>query len=113
MKKIITVLLALSLGVISFSGCTKKDPPKEPDNPIVGEWEYEGGGYVYIFRPDGTGTYNYLEYSQDFTYETEGNVLTLSFEDSDPRSLEFKLDGDTLTLTNNSGDVVYNRKTTD
>ena len=71
MKKAFAILLAMILGISMLTACggsgsgNGNNPPasqgsSEPSAPattIIGQWEYESGGYTYEFKDDGTGTY--------------------------------------------------------
>lgn len=47
---IIAIVAIIAVSLIVLAGCGAK-------KTIVGDWEYEKGGYTYHFNEDGTGTY--------------------------------------------------------
>lgn len=77
---------------------------------LTGSWEHELG-YTYIFREDKTGEYvddSTGEAYWVFTYETEGNRLTMYNEDGSVlMETEYKIDGDTLMIMDSFGTKVY------
>ena len=77
---------------------------------LVGSWEHELG-YTYVFREDKTGEYDIEETGEPywvFTYETEGNRLTMYNEDGSVlMETEYKIDGDTLMIIDSFGTKVY------
>lgn len=77
---------------------------------LVGSWEHELG-YTYVFREDKTGEYDIEETGEPywvFTYETEGNRLTMYNEDGSVlMETEYKIDGDTLMIMDSFGTKVY------
>ncbi len=128
--KILAVICAL-LMVISLASCGKKaDTQSGADansaaasdtkgeeassgNPIVGSWEYETGGYTYVFNEDGTGVYQLSSGDMKFTYEIkDGNVLSILYDgNTDPMELEFEIDGDRLNVKDSFGsDTIYIKK---
>ena len=59
MKKAIALLLVLAMSAVLFAACGQKadTPAADPAKAILGQWEYEGGDYIYTFNEDGTGSY--------------------------------------------------------
>jgi hypothetical protein len=93
---------------------------------IVGKWAYaEGPNYIYNFREGGTGSYGYCsddysaqeceDYASNFTYklvENEGKkqIEFLYEGNTSPMTLDYKLEGDKLIITDSFGEEVpYNR----
>lgn len=85
--------------------------PAASDANIVGSWEYESGGFVYTFNDNGTGTYDVAGNVMNFTYETDGTKLKITYEGSPAMELEYELNGDTLNVKDSTGnDTIYKRK---
>ena len=81
------------------------------DEKIIGNWEYEEGGFVYTFNANGTGIYDAFGQIMNFTYTADGAVLSITYEGSPAVELEYELDGDTLNIKDSFGnDTIYNRK---
>jgi hypothetical protein len=116
MRKLMIVLLTMALGMPILAGC--QDNNNNPSNggtkvaAIVGDWEYENGGFDYSFKSDGTGVYTVVGTAMSFTYEIDLSKLTLTFDDgTDPKIFSYVLDQETLIITDQSGnDIVYKRK---
>lgn len=100
-KKIagIIILVAIALvALIVLTGCGAK-------KTIVGDWEYENGGYTYHFNEDGTGTYMG---TMNLTYTEDNGAVTINFEGY---SLEGTWEGDVLNVKDSFGsDTIYKRK---
>ncbi len=106
MKKTFLVILAVAMAVMLVS-CTM------PWNSIVGTWVNQNTvlGVVtetgYVFNEDGTGSRNVV-LDVDFTYTVDGDSLTITYEVLGIEYTEeytFKISGNTLTLTDDSGDT--------
>ena len=94
---IITIIL-ISAVILTVCGAEKT---------IVGDWEYKGGGYVYHFNEDGTGTYMG---TMKFTYTEDNGKVTITYEGMD-NSLEGTWEGYVLNVKDSFGsDTIYNRK---
>ena len=80
----------------------------DPVAVLVGEWEYDGGLYSYVFSADGTGEYAGMA----FTYEADGSVLSITYEGMDMATeLEYSVDGKVLNVVDSFGDdTIYNKK---
>jgi len=66
---------------------------------LVGKWEYEGGGYTYEFKEDGTGTYSFGETVMEFTYEDQGDKLSILYTGNTvPTVLEYSISGKNLNV---------------
>ena len=115
---LIMAMLLSSLMVLAGCGDKKEDAKKEDSNKaqssnsIVGTWTYELGGYTYHFNEDGTGDYSYSTTKMEFTYKTEGNMLSIMYKNSTaPLELEYSIDGDTLNVIDSFGnDTLYKRQ---
>ena len=88
MKKISFISMLLIIAIMGCGIMSCNDDDKENDNStsIVGTWvDYEyfypsEDGYWFTFRSNGTGTYEEMKKTYDFTYKVKGNVLVLSKE---------------------------------
>ena len=82
------------------------------DGSIVGEWEYESGGYVYTFKADGSGVYDAGGTLMPFTYTASGGKLSITYEGStEPMVLDYELSGSKLNVIDSMGnDTIYNKK---
>ena len=123
MKKALIAVLAVVM-VLSVSGCnssgntnsenTAAGNVNEPEvsstvRTLVGSWYHEMG-YTYIFREDKTG--EYLVDGNDepfwvFTYETDGDKLTMYEDGSLLMETKYAIDGDTLIIEYSFGEKVY------
>jgi len=82
-------------------------------SPLVGSWDYEElSGFVYTFNEDGTGKYDVFGEVMNFTYTDKGDSIEFHYEDVDaPTTLDYSIDGDTLTIKDSAGaDVKYIKK---
>ena len=94
-------------------------PTENQTNSIVGVWKYYDPEYpgmsssidfIYAFNADGTGTYTMSTSVMPFTYETNGNTLTINYEDSGTFETEFELNGDVLNVKDSSNaDTLYKK----
>ena len=106
-KKIIMIITVLCLGLV-FTGCGKN----ADKNSIVGKWEYESGGFTYTFKEDKTGTYDVNGNIMKFTYETDGDKLSILY-DGDTTSFDttYSIEGNKLNVKDSLGnDTIYIRK---
>lgn len=123
MKKALIAVLAVVM-VLSVAGCnssgntnsenTAAGNVNEPEvsstvRTLVGSWYHEMG-YTYIFREDKTG--EYLVDGNDepfwvFTYETDGDKLTMYEDGSLLMETKYAIDGDTLIIEDSFGEKVY------
>jgi hypothetical protein len=111
LRKIITVLLALTV-IMTATGCSGKS------DPIVGIWKYEdtesGMTAIYDLRKDGTGTYTMNTGNGDVVYELKyeldnGHLLVTYvnneiFSEDDVFDSEYKImDADNLVVKDTFG----------
>ncbi len=93
---------------------TKTDDaaPAEGAAALVGEWEYEGGRYTYLFNADGTGTYTVGETVMAFTYEATDTELSILYDgNTSPFKTTYEVDGDRLNIRDSFGsDTIYVKK---
>ncbi len=94
------------------SKSTSSKSQASADKELVGSWEYESGGFTYIFNADGTGTYDVAGQKMKFTYEADGSTLSILYDgNTAPMKLEYELSGDTLNVKDSTGsDTIYKRK---
>ena len=86
--------------------------PSEGAAALVGEWEYEGGRYTYLFNEDGTGTYTVGETVMAFTYEATDTELSILYDgNTSPFKTTYEVDGDRLNIRDSFGsDTIYVKK---
>ena len=85
-------------------------------NSIVGRWKYTdsdlgdlGIDFVYTFNADGTGDYDMSGTKMEFTYKTDGNKLTITY-DSGPFETEYEIKGNVLNVKDSGGnDTLYKK----
>ncbi len=82
------------------------------NDTVIGTWEYEYGGFTYIFKDDRTGSYDFAGTSMEFTYTVEEGKLSFLYTgNAEPLVLDYELDGDTLNVIDSFGsDTIYKRK---
>lgn len=104
-KKIASIVAIVAIIVLSFiilTGCGSKN-----QKTIVGDWEYENGGYIYHFNEDGTGTYMG---TMKFTYTENNGDVKITYDGMD-NLLEGTWEDDVLNVKDSFGsDTIYNRK---
>ena len=124
MKKAVIAALTAAM-VLSVAGCnssgnsnadstTATENPAETEAPavartLVGSWYHEMG-YTYVFREDKTGEYLVDGNSEPFwvfTYETDGDKLTMYEDGSLLMETKYTIDGDTLIIEDSFGEKVY------
>ena len=107
------LLLVISLAACGGSTAPAADAPAADTASIVGSWEYEGGGFIYTFNEDGTGTYDLGGGSvMNFTYEATDSELSILYDgNTEPMVLEYVLSGTVLNVKDSFGsDTIYNKK---
>ena len=113
LMEIIAIITVLITTMFALTGCTKnkKEEKKDP-NTIVGTWKCDGGDYTYHFNEDGTGDYSYYGAKMEFTYKTEGNKLSITYNGSTAAfETEYSIDDDTLNVKDSFGkDTLYKRQ---
>ena len=90
MKKV-AYLLTLIMLLVPLAGCAGDE---NDDNPIVGDW-YMAESLLLEINQDGTAA----SYDGNGSWSTEGDYLTLYFEDAEP-TFRFTIEGGWLWLTN-------------
>ncbi len=134
MKKLnILLIFVMLFNVFAFTACgssdkadtktteekteAQKPEAEEPeteepkiDSPLVGTWYYEGYNVkeTYVFNDDGTGHRTFImgdnKVENDFTYEIQDNMYTITYEEGDQQVDEFSVDGDKLHTKSESDD---------
>ena len=114
MKRLSKILLVLVLvvGVFTLVGCEKKESSKS-DSKIVGTWVYQDSDdFAYTFNEDGTGKYVVGTTTMKFTYKTDGNKLSITYDgDTDSFDTTYSIKGKVLNVKDsNDEDTLYNKK---
>ena len=122
MKKALIAALAAVM-MLSVTGCNSSGSTNagnaaagnvnETEAPatvrtLVGSWGHEMG-YTYVFREDKTGEYLVDGYDEPFwvfTYETDGDKLTMYEDGSLLMETKYTIDGDTLIIEDSFGEKV-------
>ncbi len=109
-KTILSIVISLILIATAFilTGCGEKQ--EESKGGVTGQWAYTS--YVYTFNADKTGTYDVSGKEMKFTYEDDGEKLSILYEgNTSPTVLKYRIDGDKLIITDSFGsDVEYTKK---
>lgn len=110
MKKIVLTIIMIAMLVVSVFALTGCGEKKEEEKGVVGKWAYSS--FVYTFNNDKTGEYDVAGRIMKFTYEDDGEQLSMLFEgNTSPMVLKYKLDGNKLIITDSFGkDVEYVKK---
>lgn len=105
MKKYLKFFVVIVFALFIFVGCKSKAA-------IVGTWEYKGMEAAYVFNDDKTGKYVFFGQELKFTYEDDGKVLKIKYDDADNVSeFQYTIDGKKLTIKDSLGsDVEYFKK---
>ena len=108
-KKIVSIIcvMMIALSTLALTGCGKES------NSIVGEWVYGGSTeYVYKFNSDGTGSYGAYGIEMKFTYEDDGENVSILYDGNTMASkYAYKIEGKKLIIKDSLGnDVEYNRR---
>ena len=91
------------------SGNTTKTEAPAVARTLVGSWYHEMG-YTYVFREDKTGEYLVDGNSEPFwvfTYETDGQKLTMYEDGRILMETNYTIEGDTLIIEDSFGEKVY------
>jgi len=107
MKKITRVLLILMiLAVFGLVACGNSN-----GETLVGTWTstFEGGGRTVVFEEDGLGEWrfdiNTVSSTTEIAWSTDSDQLTIAYE-IETRVYTYEIDGDTLTLMHPDNDDV-------
>ena len=88
-------------------------PTSTDSNSVVGSWVNNDMGIpvTMTFNADGTGKYEIAGQVMNFTYKTEGNKLSITFEgDTQPMNSDMTVNGDTLSMKDITGQNVIFKK---
>jgi len=117
MKKVLKIALAvlvIAFMLFALTACGEKEESKESkkSESIVGSWKYPGADYTYTFNEDGTGTYDAAGNKMEFTYELDGNKISILYTgNTAPFETEYEIKGDELNVIDSLGnDTIYKRK---
>ena len=99
MKKYILVLAIVLVGAFLLVGCGGSDD-------IYGTWLRDSDSETtYTFNEDGTGAFDIGFAVLDFDWTASSGTLSIANEEQNVTdSLDYSVDGDTLTLTNAAGE---------
>ncbi len=86
-------------------------------NPIVGRWKYTdsdlgdlGIDFIYTFNADGTGDYDMSGTKMTFTYTTDGNKLSIKYNESGLFETEYEIKDNVLNIKDSGGsDTLYKK----
>ena len=99
MKKLAALILSIAI-LLTFASCGSKDA-------LAGTWsaEFEYDGVItWTFDGKGKCTMENAYMDQDGTYTINGDQLTVTLESwSEPSTYTFSVDGNSLTMNENSG----------
>ena len=99
MKKLAALILCIAV-LLTFASCGSKDA-------LAGAWsaEFEYDGVItWTFDGKGKCTMENAYMNQDGTYTINGDQLTVTLESwSEPSTYTFSVDGNSLTMNENSG----------
>ena len=108
--KVFAIVMLFSVALFALVACGEKEV-----NPIVGFWKNDESGFdfVYTFNDDGTGSYDSAGTVMPFKYTMDGEKLSVTYDgDSISWDTTFKVNNDTLTVVDSTGeDVVYHKTT--
>ncbi|MBQ4517561.1 MAG: hypothetical protein II997_03125 [Clostridia bacterium] len=109
--KIMVSVLCLGAMLFAFTACSQnKGTSNENANvaPIVGKWEYEDSSDMYYtFNEDGTGSYYFVSGEMKFTYEDDGEAVTLHYETAtEPSTYKYTIKDNVLSIEDSFGEYV-------
>ena len=114
MKRIFMLtLLVMCAGMMlfAFAACSDEETPEEVT--IVGEWENKDFSETYYtFKKDGTGSYTFVGNEMPFTYEDDGETVTIRYETATEANVfKYEIKGKTLKIEDSFGEMVtYTKK---
>lgn len=99
MKKLAALILSIAI-LLTLASCGSKDA-------LAGTWSAEfeyDGAITWTFDGKGKCTMENAYMNQDGTYTINGDQLTVTLESwSEPSTYTFSVDGNSLTMNENSG----------
>ncbi len=121
-RRVLAAVFALCL-MFSLAACGSSGASEEPASggadaseaapvpTIIGAWANKDmPNYIYYFNEDGTGSYYIDGGESDFwtyTFVDNGDSVTLDYgNDSTPNTFKYKLDGDSLSITDSFDEYV-------
>lgn len=114
---LIVLVIVIALFVLTGCGENNNVDEKKSNNPLVGNWKYDGelfAGYnfEYTFNDDGTGKYDAAGTIMEFTYKTQNNKISITYKgDTVSFDTDYSINGDTLTIKDSFGeDTLYKRQ---
>ena len=114
MKRIFMLtLLVMCAGMmlIAFTACSEEKTPEKVT--IIGEWENKDFAETYYtFKKDGTGSYTFIGNEMPFTYEDDGEAVTIQYETATvPNIFKYEIKGNTLKIEDSFGEMIkYTKK---
>ena len=81
------------------------------DNPLIGSW-VSSGGTVYQFNRNGKGVMIVPTSSYDYTYEIEGDKLTIDYvsDKANDAKYTYTIEKDKLTLKGDRGTFKFTKE---
>ena len=112
--RLISISLCICMALFCFAACGGSKSDDSGSTGIVGTWEsVEAPGCFYNFNEDGSGNFDSEGDILNLTYTVNGNNVEITWEGSStPQIWEYKIEGDTLSLTNTeySQTLTYTKK---
>ena len=106
--KVLAIVAILVSALFALTGCGEKS---KSTNSIVGSWKAEQGEYIYTFNEDGTGNYSVYSTTMEFTYKTENDKISITYNGSTaPFETEYSINGDTLNIKDSFGKDTFYKK---
>lgn len=104
MKKILLMIVTLSISALLLAGCGEQQPVQEEettvenDASVQGTWKEDYFDSGYTFNADGTGMDTFWELP--FTYTAYDGVITITYDDETYAvdRYSYTVDGDTLSM---------------
>jgi len=128
LKKVLRFLITgtILVALIALLGLIFSGKMKEKDPGIAGRWETTVSILgVGVEEPGKTGTMAFRFYRdltgqligpagtdakpENFTYSLKEDILKIQFSNGETWSFPYKLEGDTLTLTQNHQEITYKK----
>ena len=98
-----------ALCALTACGSKKADEGGAEAASIVGEWKLDP--FAYTFNEDGSGQYDAAGTVMKFTYETDGDKLSILYDgNTAPFETTYSISGDELNVKDSSGnDTIYKK----